>query len=146
MKPDCIDHGLKGNQDGYGNRYRDGRMNLAHRLVYADKHGLSREEMPPVVRHTCDNPRCINPDHLLGGTHLDNMRDMRERGRSHGALPSIRRLTDDQEREIFRLQRAKAKRSRENSTRKLAAMYGVDQTTIVNACKRVAASLAKDQS
>jgi hypothetical protein len=34
------------------------------------------------VRHTCHNPRCINPEHLLLGTHAENMKDMSDAGRS----------------------------------------------------------------
>ena len=40
-----------------------------------------------IIRHTCDNPICCNPHHLLWGTHQDNMDDMKERER-HG-LPRI---------------------------------------------------------
>jgi hypothetical protein len=34
-----------------------------------------------LVRHTCDNRRCINPDHLINGTHADNAADRDVRGR-----------------------------------------------------------------
>lgn len=58
--------------------------------MYIDTHGLSLADIHgKVVRHTCDNPRCINPDHLVLGTQSDNMRDMTERKRH----PSIY-LTD----------------------------------------------------
>lgn len=38
-----------------------------------------------VVRHSCDNPPCCNPDHLLIGTQQDNVNDMIERGRYRGS-------------------------------------------------------------
>lgn len=39
---------------------------------------------PEIVRHTCDTPLCINPDHLVEGSPLDNVSDRVQRGRSHG--------------------------------------------------------------
>lgn len=52
---------------------------LAHRLAYTVWVGPIPEGH--VVRHKCDNPPCINPDHLETGTHADNVKDKIERDR-----------------------------------------------------------------
>ncbi len=64
------------NKLGYGSIHI-GRYTLAHRAAYEMKHG----HCPPLLRHTCDNPACYNPAHLVPGTHQDNMDDMVSRGR-----------------------------------------------------------------
>jgi hypothetical protein len=53
----------------------------AHRYVYELFHGAPPADKPQVL-HTCDNPCCVNPDHLYAGTDADNVRDRVERGRS----------------------------------------------------------------
>ena len=40
-----------------------------------------------VVMHSCDNPGCINPQHLSVGTQSDNMKDCAAKGRSHLQRP-----------------------------------------------------------
>ena len=99
MTVPCIDHGQKGNHGGYARVRHKGKTERLHRVVYCAAHGLEISEIAgKVVRHTCDNSRCINPDHLLLGTHTDNMRDMVGRGR--GVHPNPRLLTDAQVDEI----------------------------------------------
>lgn len=71
------------NNQGYG-RFcvsRDGRRVrlLAHRVAFG--FASEQSDLPPVVRHSCDNPPCCRPDHLLAGDQVRNMRDALDRGR-----------------------------------------------------------------
>lgn len=78
-----------------GGRKRKGM--LLHRVVFLRTHGY----LPEVVRHICDNQRCINPLHLRPGTQADNVRDMIDRKRYKKRQPG-RRLTAIQVAEIRR--------------------------------------------
>lgn len=65
----------------YGAVNLQGVVTGAHRVAYAlHNQGIPEEG---VIRHSCDNPKCCNPKHLLAGTQGDNQRDMVERGRHY---------------------------------------------------------------
>lgn len=54
---------------------------LAHRAALANKLG---RKVSGLVMHSCDNPPCINPEHLSEGTHADNAADAKAKGRTRG--------------------------------------------------------------
>ena len=57
-------------KDGYGQFKFEGKMEDAHRVSYKVFIGPIPENLH--VLHKCDNPSCINPDHLFLGTQRDN--------------------------------------------------------------------------
>lgn len=116
------------NNNGYGVFRVRGRNYLAHRYAYAND-----LDYPPKtfeVLHSCDNPRCVNPDHLRLGTHADNMRDSATKGRmsrTHqvtGERHGMSKLTADQVAEIRRL------RSSGQTHRAIGKQFGVSHAAI----------------
>jgi len=66
--------------------YGYGRITYADRFIYAHRAAWELNNQVEVgdtlvVRHTCDNPPCVNPGHLIPGTQADNLHDMVVRGR-----------------------------------------------------------------
>lgn len=103
----------------------------AHALVVYLRDGvMTKRGSGRVVRHTCDNPICCNPAHLLLGTVAENARDMVQRRRNHKnhargeALP-FSQLTEQQ---IASIRREYV--PFRNGYRKLARQYGVGKTTV----------------
>lgn len=76
----CWEWQLSRSKRGYGQiSVGHQRQAYAHRVSYFVFNGPISEGL--VVRHKCDNPCCVNPEHLEVGTQADNMNDCKERGR-----------------------------------------------------------------
>ena len=93
------------------------------------------------VMHICDNPPCVNPDHLEIGTHADNMRDMKEKGRAKsggawksqpGEINGLAKLTENNVRYIRKVYHP---RHSQFGARALARELGVSHTAISKAAK-----------
>lgn len=79
MTQDCIEWSGARNEKGYGRLKLRGEQCYAHRVAYEQAFGPIPEGL--LVLHSCDNPPCINPEHLSVGTYADNHRDMIQKGR-----------------------------------------------------------------
>lgn len=79
VKGDCLQwiNGL--DKDGYGIFYANGKTYKAHRVAYSLSKG---DPAGMCVCHSCDNPSCVNPNHLFLGTISDNNKDRHSKGRS----------------------------------------------------------------
>jgi len=111
----------------YGVMRINKRLRLAHRVSYALFNGALPDDL--VVRHTCDNTYCVNPEHLLGGTQRDNVEDRERRGRGNqpkGMGKPNAKLTDDDVLEIRRL------RLTGMSAIRIAAVMGIKIPTVEN--------------
>lgn len=81
----CLEWTKHRTKDGYGVIYTHGKhVNRVHRLAYQIKRGPIPDGL--VVRHMCDNPRCLEIDHLELGTQKQNSEDRLIRGKISGKL------------------------------------------------------------
>lgn len=115
----CIVWTSTKNRQGYGRFFYQGKQAPAHRVSYELANGPIPEG--ELVLHKCDNPACVNPDHLYLGDYARNVRDAVERGRWTGRLRiSARTVREIKERYAFG----------GISQARLAAEYGIDQTQV----------------
>lgn len=102
----------------------------AHRLSYMLEHDLLGIPDRMCVTHECDNPPCVNPDHLKLGTQITNNADMDERDRrQRGEDRPAAKLTEETVREARELS------FRGETSVALAKKYGVSQATMHSAIK-----------
>lgn len=112
---------------GYPRICWKGKMHRVCRLVYELKKGRIPEGL--IVRHTCDNRLCINPDHLILGTRRENSMDAVERSRmQRGEMRPNHILTEDAVLEI---------RGSSRSAKYFSKKYGCSEAAVRLARKRI---------
>ena len=85
------------------------------------------------VCHTCDNPTCVNPNHLWLGTNQDNMDDKINKGRQiHGENHHRAKLNWEKVKEIRVLYN-----NGENSREQLSKLFEMDKSTISDICNNI---------
>jgi hypothetical protein len=113
---------------GYGQFGIAQRKGYAHRFSWIIANGPIPAGMH--ILHRCDNPPCVNPAHLLLGTHDENMKDAARKGRVHpGELHGMAKLTDAAVREI---------RGSTEYLYVLAQRYGVSISSVARVRRREA--------
>lgn len=125
----CWQWQMSTNHNGYG-RFKVGAgVERAHRVSYHIHKGPIPEGM--IVCHACDNPGCVNPDHLWLGSNADNSADMLRKGRHRtapqaGEMNNRATLTEAQAREVISLIAAGL------SNKAIATRYGVTHSSVSN--------------
>lgn len=116
---------LSYSKDGYGRCDASGNSRRAHRRSYEAEHGVSLPVETQVL-HRCDNPGCVNPDHLFLGTNADNMADKARKGRVRvyrGEDSNLAILTEQQARAIL---------NEPGTHQAIADRFGVNRVTVTN--------------
>jgi hypothetical protein len=118
---ECHEWQAQTDPDGYGRFWAGGRKRQAHRVAYYIVH----TELPKVVRHTCDNPSCVNPDHLKGGTQRENIADRQAKNRQAKGRENGRAKLDDET-----VYQCRKEHSNGTSIRELSRKHDLDRTTM----------------
>ncbi|RPI85131.1 MAG: hypothetical protein EHM34_00045 [Nitrosopumilales archaeon] len=118
-------------RQGYGNIGYKRKVCLAHRISWKLFRGDLRDDI--LVLHKCDNPPCINPDHLFLGSDRDNVLDSISKGRFYRAKGKdhyFSRFSNEQIKEIRKLSESGI------TYDKIAKLFDSHKATICHIVKR----------
>ncbi len=101
----CIEWAKSRLEQGYGQQWYNGRRELAHRVAYVLANGLTIADIRGQdVLHSCDNPPCINSEHLSLGTRAENNAQRHARGRDAiGTANGNSKFSDETIERVFQM-------------------------------------------
>ncbi len=115
----CINWNGAINSAGYPVTWYQNKIAYTHRVVAKAKPG-------EVVMHICDNKKCVNPEHLVIGTHKLNSEDMVAKSRqAKGELAGNSKLVEAQVLQIRKLQG-------KYSSRQVAEIFSISKTNVLD--------------
>jgi HNH endonuclease len=127
MTGDCITPPHPKDKDGYPRLKWHGRMWRVSRMLWTLMYGPI--PIGKLICHRCDNPSCVNPDHLYLGSFKQNMQDKVDRNRVAGDNHPGVKISDLEIPNIIRMYREEG-----YSQQKIADIYGVSQSIISGIC------------
>lgn len=92
------------NHDGYGNFYTNSDHIFAHIFSWESTFGKITNKDSRVL-HKCDNPKCVNPNHLFLGTQQDNIQDMMNKGRQGHRFGRVNGRTVLSESDVYEIRK-----------------------------------------
>ena len=125
----CLEWTGSRKNTGYGRFWSDGKMRFAHRWLYQKLHDVVLGS-DRVVMHSCDNPCCVNINHLSTGTNEDNLADMRKKGRARQGIETQFPAGVEHHDAKLDPDKVRAIRSSNETQVVLSRRYGVSTTTI----------------
>jgi hypothetical protein len=130
---ECWEWQVSTTHDGYGLFWFNGKYVLAHRFAWILAKGAIPKNL--CVLHSCDNPKCVNQNHLFLGTVRDNNLDKTAKGRAYcgdhkGEKSSTAKLTTS---DVLKIRAMSAQRIHPKD---IARQFGVERSTIYHIIAR----------
>lgn len=111
---------------GHGQMWWKGRVHYAHRISW-DIHYGELPDPKKVVAHHCDNPSCVNPDHLFLTDQRGNLKDMRTKNRDN-------KPPQEKKMDRFLAEEVRALRAAGVPRKEVAKQYNIAGSTVSRIC------------
>lgn len=123
----CTSHAF--GRDGYPIVKRRGKMKRLSHVIYEECFGFLEDGQ--IILHKCDNPTCVNPEHLRAGTPQENSEDMKRKNRqARGSKNASAKLTEE---DVINIRKM---RNGGKTLLQIANKFNVSMANVSDICRR----------